>query len=104
MTRHSQSNFLRLSMEEVVIPLFYVVPPNLTEDQINRVRRALALTPIQAVLITSPHDHKLAMEFSDSIFKVALSDARQVARDAAKEAGLPILLIGERHEDEETLT
>lgn len=48
-------------------PTVYLIRRGLTEDKIQKLRDALALTPLDAVIITSPYDAGYASEFANLV-------------------------------------
>jgi hypothetical protein len=51
----------------VTAPTIYLISRTLTEEQINKVREALFITPLAAVVICDPRDADLAKNFSDTV-------------------------------------
>jgi hypothetical protein len=48
-------------------PKLYLIGRGLTDEQVERVRQALAITPLDAVVVSDPRDAELAKQYCDTV-------------------------------------
>lgn len=49
------------------LPKVYLISRKLDEDQINKIREAISLTPVDVVIVAQPQDVPLAKNFSEMV-------------------------------------
>jgi len=50
-----------------MIPKLYLIGRGLTEEQVERVRQALAVTPLDALVVSDPRDAELAKQYCETV-------------------------------------
>jgi hypothetical protein len=66
---------------EAPVPIYYVVKPNLTDDEVAVVQHSLTFTPIAAVIIINAYDGEQANKFSNKVIQAStLDSAHEMAR------------------------
>lgn len=83
-------------MEDVAVPLFYVLNRRLPETEADAVMRALQLTPVFHAIVSNLLDTHLAFAFAPGVQHVnSDEDALLLAQKLAEDTGRPMLVIGE---------
>jgi hypothetical protein len=81
-------------MEDIAVPIFYVVRGDLGEDQTDFLVQALKITPIQCVIICDAYDCELAIKLSYQVMRVpTLAEAEDLAERIHADFGLPVVII-----------
>jgi hypothetical protein len=76
-------------MDELRIPLFYRVKPDLSEEELNQVLHALRITPVACVIVTDPRHTQQALSFG-----VEFIYCTEAADDLARSLSQPCVVIG----------
>jgi hypothetical protein len=83
-------------MEEVVVPIYYVVSRKLPSEEAFMVIHALSITPCRCAIISDVLDCKLALVMSANILMAATDkDALGLAALMSEEMRAPVLVVGE---------
>ena len=81
-------------MEDLQVPIFYVIRGDLGEEQTQWLIDALKITPIQCVIICDAYDCELAIKLSYQVMRTpTLEEAEDLAERIYADFGLPVVII-----------
>lgn len=81
---------------ELSLPIYYVVSRELPVEQAPFILKALSITPIVGVIISSVLDAQLAFSMADEVIRVhSDNEAHLLAQKLSKELNQPLLVVSE---------
>jgi hypothetical protein len=92
------ARFIMGTLEELTLPIYYVVNRNLPQDQAISVLNALSITPICCVITGNAQDVGLALSFASEITllqRSSMDSAVQTAKQIGSTSPRPPLVVGE---------
>jgi hypothetical protein len=82
-------------VDDVEVPVCYIVNPALTGERIQQVSTYLGVTPVSCALISEATHLELAKQFATVILRVEPEAAQETALQLWSEHGHRSLLVGE---------
>jgi hypothetical protein len=83
-------------MDELVVPLYYVVNRYLPLEEAGAVMSALRITPVHAAIVSDHRDAQLGLQLAPHLMLAEdEKSACMFAAKLARESGRPLLVVGE---------